>query len=88
MRKHPASLCAFEQDKSGQGGRAQTKRKPPRAKPVGGGAGDGGRTHTLFPATDFESVSSANSNTPAHVCSTNTYYTRAGRRNQEKNIFS
>ena len=30
-------------------------------------AGGGGRTHTLSPATDFESVSSANSNTPAYV---------------------
>ena len=29
------------------------------------GAGDGGRTHTVSPPTDFESVSSANSNTPA-----------------------
>lgn len=28
-------------------------------------AGDGGRTHTVSPPTDFESVSSANSNTPA-----------------------
>ena len=28
-------------------------------------AGDGGRTHTPSRATDFESVSSANSNTPA-----------------------
>ena len=31
------------------------------------GAGDGGRTHTVSPPTDFESVSSANSNTPAYV---------------------
>ena len=31
------------------------------------GAGGGGRTHTPLPATDFESVSSANSNTPAHI---------------------
>lgn len=30
-------------------------------------AGDGGRTHTVSPPTDFESVSSANSNTPAHM---------------------
>ena len=30
------------------------------------GAGDGGRTHTVSPPTDFESVSSANSNTPAY----------------------
>ena len=30
-------------------------------------AGDGGRTHTVSPPTDFESVSSANSNTPAYV---------------------
>ena len=29
------------------------------------GAGGGGRTRTRLPATDFESVSSANSNTPA-----------------------
>lgn len=28
-------------------------------------AGGGGRTHTVSPPTDFESVSSANSNTPA-----------------------
>ena len=31
------------------------------------GAGDGGRTHTVLPPTDFESVSSANSNTPADL---------------------
>ena len=31
------------------------------------GAGGGGRTHTVSPPTDFESVSSANSNTPAYV---------------------
>ena len=30
------------------------------------GAGGGGRTHTVSPPTDFESVSSANSNTPAY----------------------
>ena len=30
-------------------------------------AGGGGRTHTVSPPTDFESVSSANSNTPAYV---------------------
>ena len=29
-------------------------------------AGGGGRTHTVSPPTDFESVSSANSNTPAY----------------------
>ena len=29
------------------------------------GAGGGGRTRTMLPSTDFESVSSANSNTPA-----------------------
>ena len=29
------------------------------------GAGGGGRTRTMSPSTDFESVSSANSNTPA-----------------------
>ena len=31
------------------------------------GAGGGGRTRTMSPSTDFESVSSANSNTPAYV---------------------
>ena len=31
------------------------------------GAGGGGRTRTVSPPTDFESVSSANSNTPAYV---------------------
>ena len=31
------------------------------------GAGGGTRTHTLSPAKDFESSSSANSNTPAHT---------------------
>ena len=31
------------------------------------GAGDRTRTHTLSPAKDFESSSSANSNTPAHT---------------------
>ena len=48
------------------------------------GAGDGGRTHTVSPPTDFESVSSANSNTPA--CKQRYYYNciaprcQAGRR--------
>ena len=32
-----------------------------------GGAGGGTRTHTPSRTTDFESVSSANSNTPANV---------------------
>ena len=41
-------------------------RKHPRPKPRAlFYAGDGGRTHTVSPPTDFESVSSANSNTPA-----------------------
>ena len=31
------------------------------------GAGDGGRTHTISLSTDFESVTSANSITPAHL---------------------
>ena len=31
------------------------------------GAGGGGRTRTMSPSTDFESVSSANSNTPANI---------------------
>ena len=31
------------------------------------GAGGGTRTHTLSPAKDFESSSSANSNTPAYT---------------------
>ena len=31
------------------------------------GAGGGTRTHTVLPPTDFESVSSANSNTPAKL---------------------
>ena len=33
----------------------------------GHGAGGGTRTHTLSPTTDFESVTSANSITPAHL---------------------
>ena len=47
-------------------------------------AGGGGRTHTVSPPTDFESVSSANSNTPA--CKQRYYYNciapccQAGRR--------
>ena len=41
--------------------------KNPRAlfSARGFGAGGGGRTRTMSPSTDFESVSSANSNTPA-----------------------
>ncbi len=45
------------------------------------GAGGGTRTHTPLLTTDFESVSSANSDTPA---SNKIYYTIAYRKNQEK----
>ena len=47
-----------------------TKEKPQKALRLLGfyiSAGGGGRTHTVSPPTDFESVSSANSNTPAHM---------------------
>lgn len=45
-----------------------TKKIPKPLKGLGiRNAGDGGRTHTVSPPTDFESVSSANSNTPAYV---------------------
>ena len=44
-----------------------TKKIPKPLKGLGiRNAGDGGRTHTVSPPTDFESVSSANSNTPAY----------------------
>ena len=35
--------------------------------PLGFGAGGGTRTHTMSPSTDFESVTSANSITPASI---------------------
>ena len=47
-----------------------TKEKPQKVLRLLGfyiSAGGGGRTHTVSPPTDFESVSSANSNTPAHM---------------------
>ena len=47
------------------------KRKSPKTLDItrvfGHGAGGGTRTHTLSPAKDFESSSSANSNTPARL---------------------
>ena len=47
------------------------KRESPKTLDVtrvfGHGAGGGTRTHTLSPAKDFESSSSANSNTPARL---------------------
>ena len=46
------------------------KKRPQKALCLLGfyiSAGGGGRTHTVSPPTDFESVSSANSNTPAYV---------------------
>lgn len=50
--------------------RDHTKKRPQKALRLLGfyiSAGGGGRTHTVSPPTDFESVSSANSNTPAYV---------------------
>ena len=47
----------------------QTKEKSPNANCVQtqSGAGGGTRTHTPLRITDFESVSSANSDTPAFI---------------------
>ena len=50
--------------------RDHAKKRPQKALRLLGfyiSAGGGGRTHTVSPPTDFESVSSANSNTPAHM---------------------
>ena len=44
------------------------------------GAGGGTRTHTMSPPTDFESVTSTNSITPAY---TKRYYTRQAKAWQE-----
>ena len=41
------------------------ERQNTRSDALSSSAGGGGRTHTVSPPTDFESVSSANSNTPA-----------------------
>lgn len=62
LAQHPRLfLLKFSLGKFWQGKRRRGRSFGPSSS----GAGGGGRTHTLLPATDFESVSSANSNTPA-----------------------
>ena len=51
------------------------------AIPFFSGAGGGTRTHTMSPSTDFESVTSANSITPAYQLF---YYSAPSGKNQEK----
>ena len=58
--------------------RHQKKTQPPKKGLCFLGAGGGGRTRTVSPPKDFESSSSANSNTPAHL----TYYNTNRDKNQ------